>query len=117
MTGPDIVSKYTTCGCATVSYTHLDVYKRQVYWSVTNKRLPAESTTGLAASGTAINRQDLQPGDIIVRLGGESGHVVMFLAWTENDSMICIHESSAAVGNVAVSVMDANWKYYRKLVE
>lgn len=88
-----------------------------VYWSVTNKRLPAESTTGLAASGTAINRQDLQPGDIIVRLGGESGHVVMFLAWTENDSMICIHESSAAVGNVAVSVMDANWKYYRKLVE
>ena len=51
-----------------------------VYWSALGRRLPAESTDGLIGCGAAVAREDLKPGDIIVRLG-EEGHVVMFLAW------------------------------------
>ncbi|MFR1895200.1 NlpC/P60 family protein [Hungatella sp.] len=87
-----------------------------VYWSALGKRLPAESTDGLANCGTAVARADLKPGDIIVRLGDE-GHVVMFLAWESEDRMKVVHESSGSVNNVTVSTMQASWPYYRKLID
>ncbi len=87
-----------------------------VYWSVTGKRLPYESTSGLALCGQSIRREQLQPGDIIIRTG-EDAHVIMFLEWTEDGRIRCIHESSAGVNNVTVAVRDANWPYYRKLVD
>lgn len=87
-----------------------------VYWSVTGRRLPYESTSGLAATGTRIQRSELQPGDIIVRTGADA-HVIMFLGWTLDGRIQCIHESSASVNNVTVAVRDANWQYYRKLVD
>lgn len=87
-----------------------------VYWSVTGRRLPYESTSGLAVTGTRIQRNELQPGDIIVRTGADA-HVIMFLGWTADGKIRCIHESSAAVNNVTVAVRDANWQYYRKLVD
>lgn len=87
-----------------------------VYWSVTGNRLPYESTSGLAVLGTKVSRGELQPGDIIVRTGGDA-HVIMFLGWTPDGQIRCIHESSASVNNVTVGVRDANWPYYRKLVE
>lgn len=87
-----------------------------VYWSVTGRRLPYESTAGLAATGTRIQRSELQPGDIIVRTGADA-HVIMFLGWTIDGRIQCIHESSASVNNVTVAVRDANWQYYRKLVD
>lgn len=87
-----------------------------VYWSALGKRLPAESTDGLAGCGTAVAREDLKPGDIIVRLGDE-GHVVMFLAWESEDRMKVVHESSGSVNNVTVSTMQASWPYYRKLID
>lgn len=87
-----------------------------VYWSALGKRLPAESTDGLAGCGTAVARADLKPGDIIVRLGDE-GHVVMFLAWESEDRMKVVHESSGSVNNVTVSTMQASWPYYRKLID
>lgn len=87
-----------------------------VYWSATGKRLPYESTSGLAVTGTKIQRNELQPGDIIVRTGTDA-HVIMFLGWTADGRIQCIHESSAAVNNVTIATRDANWPYYRKLVE
>lgn len=87
-----------------------------VYWSVTGNRLPYESTAGLAACGTPISRSELQPGDIILHTGTDA-HVIMFLGWTEDGKIQCIHESSGLANNVCVSVRDANWHYYRKLVE
>ena len=87
-----------------------------VYWSVTGKRLPYESTSGLAVTGAKIQRNELQPGDIIVRTGADA-HVIMFLGWTSDGRIRCVHESSAAVNNVTVAVRDANWSYYRKLVD
>ncbi len=87
-----------------------------VYWSATGKRLPYESTSGLALCGTAISRERLQPGDIILRTG-EDAHVLMFLEWTEDGKIRCIHESSTNINNVTIAVRDANWPYYRKLIE
>lgn len=87
-----------------------------VYWSVTGSRLPYESTSGLALCGARVNRDDLQPGDIIIRTG-EDAHVIMFLGWTDDGRILCVHESSAGVNNVTVAVRDANWPYYRKLID
>ena len=87
-----------------------------VYWSVTGTRLPYESTSGLAICGTKTSRSQLQPGDIIIRTGADA-HVIMFLGWTADGKIRCIHESSAGVNNVTVAIRDANWPYYRKLVD
>lgn len=87
-----------------------------VYWSVTGNRLPYESTAGLAACGTPISRSELQPGDIVLHTGTDA-HVILFLGWTADGKIQCIHESSGPVNNVCVSVRDANWPYYRRLVE
>lgn len=87
-----------------------------VYWSVTGKRLPYESTSGLAISGSRISRSELQPGDIIVRTGSDA-HVIMFLGWTADGKIRCIHESSAGVNNVTVAIRDAYWPYYRRLTD
>lgn len=87
-----------------------------VYWSVTGNRLPYESTAGLAACGTPISRSELQPGDIVLHTGTDA-HVIMFLGWTADGKIQCIHESSGPINNVCVSVRDANWPYYRRLVE
>lgn len=87
-----------------------------VYWSVTGQRLPYESTSGLAISGTRINRSELKPGDVIVRTGDDA-HAVMFLGWTADGKIRCIHESSTAVNNVTISIRDANWPHYRKLID
>lgn len=87
-----------------------------VYWSVTGQRLPYENTSGLAISGARISRSELQPGDIIVRTGSDA-HVIMFLGWTPDGKIRCIHESSAGVNNVTVAIREANWPYYRKLIE
>lgn len=86
-----------------------------VYWSATGTRLPYESTGGLVTCGTAVSREHLQPGDIIVRLG-DMPHVVMFLSWTGDGQMTAIHESSDS-NNVTVGTMTADWNHYRKLVE
>lgn len=87
-----------------------------VYWSSAGQRLNYESTSGLALCGTKISRDDLQPGDIIIRTGTEA-HVIMFLGWTEDGRIRCIHESSGSINNVTVSIRDANWPYYRKLID
>lgn len=87
-----------------------------VYWSATGERLPAEGTSGLIRCGTGISRNQLQPGDIIVRTG-DNAHVVMFLDWGADGKLLCIHESSGPSNSVAISELDANWKYYRKLIE
>jgi cell wall-associated NlpC family hydrolase len=87
-----------------------------IYWSAIQKRLSSESTGGLASIGTPIKREELQPGDIILKTGDE-GHVVMFLCWESDGDMTVIHESSALVDNVTVTKMSANWPYVRKLID
>ena len=87
-----------------------------VYWSATGERLPYESTAGLTAVGVPVSRSELQPGDIIIRTGTDA-HVIMFLGWTSDGRIRCIHESSDNINNVTVSIRDANWPYYRKLVD
>lgn len=87
-----------------------------IYWSAIQKRLSSESTSGLASLGTPIKREDLQPGDIILKTGDE-GHVVMFLCWESDGNMTVIHESSALVDNLTVTKMSANWPYIRKLID
>ncbi len=87
-----------------------------IYWSAIQRRLSLESTGGLASLGTPIKREELQPGDIILKTGDE-GHVVMFLCWESDGDMTVIHESSALVDNVTVTKMSANWPYVRKLID
>jgi cell wall-associated NlpC family hydrolase len=87
-----------------------------IYWSAIQRRLSSESTGGLASLGTPIKREELQPGDIILKTGDE-GHVVMFLCWESDGDMTVIHESSALVDNVTVTKMSANWPYVRKLID
>ena len=65
--------------------------------------------------GRKINRSDLRPGDIIIRTGADA-HVVMFLCWTENGSMLVVHETGGITNNVVVSEMTADWPYYRTLI-
>lgn len=87
-----------------------------VYWSAIGNRLNgASSTATLIGEGQKIKRSELQPGDIVVRVGADS-HVVMFLQWAGNGNMIVIHENSGA-NNVSVSEVTANYPYYRKLID
>ena len=87
-----------------------------VYWSAIGDRLNgASSTATLIGEGQKIKRSELQPGDIIVRVGADS-HVVMFLQWAGNGNMIVIHENSGA-NNVSVGEVTANYPYYRKLIQ
>ena len=87
-----------------------------VYWSAIGDRLNgASSTATLIGEGQKIKRSELQPGDVIVRVGADS-HVVMFLQWAGNGNMIVIHENSGA-NNVSVSEVTANYPYYRKLID
>ena len=87
-----------------------------VYWSAIGNRLNgANSTATLIGGGQKIKRSELQPGDIVVRVGADS-HVVMFLQWAGNGNMIVIHENSGA-NNVSVSEVTANYPYYRKLID
>lgn len=87
-----------------------------VYWSATGNRLDYASTSGLAAAGIPVQRSELKPGDLIIRTG-ENAHVIMFLGWTSDGRIRCIHESSKSTGNVTLSVLDANWPYYRRLID
>lgn len=86
-----------------------------VYWSALGTHLPYEGTEGLKETGKQISRADLQPGDLIVTTGS-TPHVIMFLNWTENGQIQCIHETGSA-NNVTVSVMTADWPYYRNLLD
>ncbi len=86
-----------------------------VYWTVTGTRLPYEGTDGLRSLGHQVARKDLKPGDIIV-ITGSTPHVIMFLAWTSDGQIQCIHESGSS-NNVNVGVMTANWPYYRNLLD
>lgn len=86
-----------------------------VYWSALEERLPYESTSGFIQCGTGINREELKPGDIIVRLG-ESHHVYLFLTWSDNDHMYVIHETSGMVNNVTIDEMNVYCPYYRNLI-
>ncbi len=87
-----------------------------VYWSVTGERLAYEGTSGLAALGKRVNREDLKPGDILIRTG-EDSHVIMFLGWTSDGRIRCINETSGSVNNVTISIRDAGWPYCRSLID
>ena len=87
-----------------------------VYWSAIGDKLGgASGTATLIGEGKKIKRSELQPGDIIIRVGADS-HVVMFLQWAGNGNMIAIHENASA-NNVSVSEVTANYPYYRKLID
>ncbi len=86
-----------------------------VYWSVTGTHLAYEGTEGLKVLGRQVKRQDLKPGDIVV-ITGSTPHVIMFLSFTSNGQIQCIHETGSA-NNVTIGVMNANWPYYRNLLD
>lgn len=86
-----------------------------VYWSVTGNRLPYEGTEGLKILGSQVKRQDLKPGDLVV-ITGSTPHVIMFMNWTADGQIQCIHETGSA-NNVTVGVMTANWPYYRNILD
>lgn len=86
-----------------------------VYWSALGSRLPYESTSGLIQCGARIEREALKPGDIIVRTGS-SAHVYLFLAWTDDDHMYVIHETSGSINNVTISRYNVHWPFYRRLI-
>lgn len=86
-----------------------------VYWTALGTSLPAESTSGLTNCGMAIERENLKPGDIIIKTG-EDAHVFMFLSWAEDGSMYVIHETGGIINNVTVSRYNVHWPYYRSLL-
>lgn len=87
-----------------------------VYWTATGTPLTAEGTAGLVHVGTAVEPAQLQPGDFAVRLGKNS-HAVMFLGWMDDETFLCVHESSYGEGNVMTTTTFANWPYYRKVFD
>ena len=87
-----------------------------VYLSATGRRLSGESTSTMISCGTAITKEELQPGDICIRLG-EMPHAVLFLGWTDTGEMLCIQETSGNINNVEVGIVKSDWPYYRRLVE
>ncbi len=87
-----------------------------VYWTATGTKLPYESTAGLVNLGRRISASELEPGDILVRTG-QDAHTVMFLGWTQDGKIQCVHETSGSVNNVTISIRDADWPYYIRLVE
>ena len=86
-----------------------------VYQTTFNKRMiHSEGTAKLASEGQRIRREELLPGDIIVRPGIDS-HVMMFLEWAEDGKMRVIHENGG-VDNVSIGVFDAYYPNYRRLI-
>lgn len=88
-----------------------------VYWTALGTRLEFESTSGLAQIGTAIERDQLKAGDIIVRTNTETSHVYLFLAWASDGEMYVIHETSGDINNVTVSRLNADGPHYRRLLD
>lgn len=88
-----------------------------VYWTALGQHLQYESTSGLLSLGNAVKRQDLKPGDIILRTGDDS-HVFLFLAWTDSSkrSMYLIHETGNSTNNVMVGTYNIDWPFYRNLL-
>jgi hypothetical protein len=84
-----------------------------VYWTALGKHLSESSTAGLANLGKSVRRDDLKPGDIIVRPGSEEtiGHVILFLSRNENGTVNCIHETGGRINNVTMAEQEANWNY------
>lgn len=87
-----------------------------VYWSAIGERLPYESTAGLVSLGKSISKYEMQPGDIALRTG-DNAHVIMFLGWTDDGRILCVHESSDGVNNVTVAVKNDNWTNYRNILD
>lgn len=87
-----------------------------VYWSAVEEKLTSLGTSGLIHEGNGISREMLKPGDIIVKPGLNS-HVVMFLSWAPDGSMICIHETGGSTSNVTVSTLNLDWPYYRAILD
>lgn len=89
-----------------------------VYWTALGGKLSDESTSGLVNMGKSIRREELQPGDIIVRAGSEEtiGHVIMFLGWNSDGTIHCIHETGGRINNATIADRDVNWNY-RNLVD
>ena len=86
-----------------------------VYWTALGNRPGAASTYEIVRTGRALNREELQPGDLMVQLGGDS-HVVMFLGWNSDGSILGVHESGSA-NNVTVGKVHAVWPYYRAFLD
>lgn len=88
-----------------------------VYWSVLGSPVTNAGTSGLAASGKEVAKEELKPGDIAVASGNDA-HVVMFLGWDKaTGKMICIHESAGNIENVTVTYSDRKWTHYRSLLD
>ena len=86
-----------------------------VYWTALDNRMGAASTYEIVRTGGAINSAELQPGDLLVQLGGDS-HVVMFLGWNADGTILGVHESGSA-SNVTVGKVHAVWPYYRAFLD
>lgn len=87
-----------------------------VYWTSQGQPPASQGTGGLIHAGRAVSREALSPGDLMIRLGGDS-HVAMFLGWAPGGGLLCIHETGGSTNNVTVSVMNGSWPYYRALLD
>ena len=74
----------------------------------------SEGTAKLSTEGTKITREDLLPGDNLVRPGYDS-HVMMFLEWYDDNKIKVIHENGA-VNNISIGTYDAYYPYYRRII-
>lgn len=86
-----------------------------VYWTALGQRPSGQGTFDFVNTGHSISKEELKPGDLAIRLGADP-HVVMFLAWNADGSMLAIHETAGGVNNVTVSSVPGNWPYYRSLL-
>ena len=75
----------------------------------------ADSTAKQAGIGNKIRRENLKPGDLIVRPGHNS-HVMMFLEWADDGRITVIHENGTA-NNVSIGTYDAYYPYYRSIFD
>ena len=86
-----------------------------VYWTALGNRMSAASTYEIVRTGRAINSAELQPGDLLVQLGGDS-HVVMFLGWNADGTILGVHETLASDTpfNKVVLMIDEAWRLDEK---
>ncbi len=83
-----------------------------VYYSVTGSRTPGETTQTLVQSGEEISKEELLPGDVVIRTG-EKAHALMFLGWAQDDRMVYIHETGGNINNVEVVTESVDYPYFR----
>lgn len=74
------------------------------------------STAGLATAGIGVSQLDIQPGDVLVRRNGSSGHTGIYIGQDENGNYLVVHNSGTGINVIVSSYPNlSSWNYIRRI--